>query len=480
MKDRGRPWEKGNTMIGILVGMVALSAMAVAGEGPSLSSDGLPFRVNTAGDNTGGPCLAMGPAGNLLVAWTTYGPEREKWAVFGKRYDPKGQALPPPAPLKQAERGNEFQLNSHFAGVQAHPRVAMDRAGSLVAVWGSGGQDGDRGGIFAKRYDRHGGELPPPMGLEGTGSGNEFRVNQETRDGQYGGAVAVGPDGGFMVAWRGRVFPKNQGGLTAVLGRCYDVAAGSMGPEFTVEIVRPDPGPALAAGADGSYLVAWSGEGEHVWGRRYGSSCHEAGTREGLEEKTWGDAFQVSSYNGSHRVGPFYNPHGAVLDRSGGALIVFESVGQGGVDGGVFAKRYDGKGDEVVPSSSTRGAGDGNEFQVNSREFSWDSFRAYPPLAAAAVGGNGNFVIVWSSMKQDGDESGVFAKAYDRYGNEIAPPADLRGSGKGNEFQVNVATEGNQGAPDVGMDEDGDIIIAWTGKTDGNDSGIFARRYSLR
>ena len=101
-------------------------------------------------------------------------------------------------------------------------------------------------------------------------------------------------------------------------------------------------------------------------------------------------------------------------------------------------------------------------------------------MAAAAIGGNGNFVIVWSSMKQDGDQSGVFAKAYDQHGNEISPPADLRGSGEGNEFQVNLRTEGNQGAPDVGMDEDGDVIIAWSGKADGDKSGIFARRYSLR
>ena len=146
----------------------------------------------------------------------------------------------------------------------------------------------------------------------------------------------------------------------------------------------------------------------------------------------------------------------------------------------MFAKRYDGKGVELRPPSSTRGAGDGNEFQVNSREFTWKSFRDYPPFAAAAIGGKGDFVIVWSSTDQDGDQSGVFAKAYDRYGDEIPPPADLRGSGEGSEFQVNVGTEGNQGAPDVGMDDDGDIIIAWSGKVDGDKNGIFARRYSLR
>ena len=226
--------------------------------------------------------------------------------------------------------------------------------------------------------------------------------------------------------------------------------------------------------------MAWPGEDEHVWGKRFKSSCQGIGTRKGVETEAWGSAFQVSSYNGSHRVGPFYNSHGAALDGNGGALIVFESVGQGGEDGGVFAKRYDSRAVELTPPPSTRGAGDGNEFQVNSREFTWKSFRDYPPLAAGAFGGNGNFVIVWSSMNQDGDEGGVFAKAYDRYGNEIPPPADLQGSGEGNEFQVNVRTEGNQGAPDVGIDDDGDVIIAWSGKADGDKNGIFARRYSLR
>ena len=233
-------------MIGILIGMVALSVMAVAGEGPSLSSEGPTFRVSSPGSRAGGPCLAMGPGGNLVVTWTDFREGRGKVAVFGKRYSPKGKELPPPSGLRQADRGNEFQLNSHTDGRQAHPKVAMDREGNFLAVWQSQEQDGDGGGIFAKRYHHSGSELPPPPGLEGTGSGNEFRVNQETRSNQYGASVAMAPDGGFMIAWRGRVFPKNQGGLWAILGRCYDVVAERMGSEFPVVVVWRDPSPALA------------------------------------------------------------------------------------------------------------------------------------------------------------------------------------------------------------------------------------------
>ena len=322
-------------MIGILIGMIALSAMAVAGEGPTLSSEGPPFRVSSPGSGTGGPCLAMGPGGDLVVTWTDFRKGRDKAAVFGKRYSPKGEELPPPPGLGQADRGNEFQLNSRFEGRQSHPKVAMDREGNFLAVWQSQEQDGDGGGVFAKRYDRQGSELPPPSGLEATGSGYEFRVNQETRSDQYGASVAMGPDGGFMIAWRGRVFPKNQGGLWAILGRCYDVEAGGMGAEFPVVVVWRDPSPALDAGADGNYLVAWPGEGEHVWGRRFRFPCQKkTATRKDVEKEAWGNAFQVSSYNGSHKIGPFYNPHAAALNGNGGALIVFESVGQGGKDGG--------------------------------------------------------------------------------------------------------------------------------------------------
>ena len=91
-----------------------------------------------------------------------------------------------------------------------------------------------------------------------------------------------------------------------------------------------------------------------------------------------------------------------------------------------------------------------------------------------------HFIIVWASIGQDGDHQGVFAKAYDREGHEIAPPPDLRGAGVGNEFQVNTISKGAQGYPDVAIDQNGDLVITWTGSTGGDKRGIFARRYSLR
>ena len=84
------------------------------------------------------------------------------------------------------------------------------------------------------------------------------------------------------------------------------------------------------------------------------------------------------------------------------------------------------------------------------------------------------------SVGQDGDHQGVFAKAYDREGNEIPPPPELRGSGAGNEFQVNTISKGAQGYPDVAIDDDGNPVITWSGSSDGDKRGIFARRYSLR
>ena len=57
---------------------------------------------------------------------------------------------------------------------------------------------------------------------------------------------------------------------------------------------------------------------------------------------------------------------------------------------------------------------------------------------AVAVDGSGNFVVVWRTFGQDGNQSGVFARRY-----------DASGAALGTEFQVNTFTAANQVYPDA-------------------------------
>ncbi|MBA4192465.1 MAG: hypothetical protein C0467_31235, partial [Planctomycetaceae bacterium] len=80
----------------------------------------------------------------------------------------------------------------------------------------------------------------------------------------------------------------------------------------------------------------------------------------------------------------------------------------------------------------------------------------------------GNYVVVWQSDSQDGDDEGIFAQRYSANGTAL-----------GSEFQVNTYTTGRQRAPAVAMDSDGDFVVAW--ESDGQDGsywGIYAQRFS--
>ena len=55
--------------------------------------------------------------------------------------------------------------------------------------------------------------------------------------------------------------------------------------------------------------------------------------------------------------------------------------------------------------------------------------------ASIAADGDGNFVVVWSSSDEDGDDSGVFAQRYDSLGISV-----------GTAFRVNTQTAASQRA----------------------------------
>ncbi len=441
-----------------------------AGEELSLSVESPQFQVSAHPvGQPDGLCLAMDQDGDFVVVWAGSEQEGENRGIFGKRYDKDGRELSPPSGMRLADRSNEFQVNSYTTGDQSWPHVAMDPTGNFVVVWQSLGQDGEHLGVFAKRYDALGKELPPPPEQQGSGVGNEFQVNQEIREYQQFPSLAMFEDGSFVIAWRGRVFPRDQGGILAILARRYDRSGVPRGDEFRVNASPTNAYVvSLAAAANGRLLIAWvdGARDQEVWATSYDAEGREIEPPRGLGRGGGGE-FQVSSYTGQHFM---YVP-GAAFDDAGRSLVAFSSSQDD--DGyGVFAKRYDALGNEIRCDPVTRLSGVGNEFQVNSYT------KSSQGSAAVATAQGGRFVIVWRSRGQDGDHYGVFAKAYDRHGTEVLPPSDLRGLGVGREFQVNSSVQGRQSRPQVAMDRDGDLVIVWHSGED--EGGIFARRYSLR
>ena len=105
----------------------------------------------------------------------------------------------------------------------------------------------------------------------------------------------------------------------------------------------------------------------------------------------------------------------------------------------------------------------GTEFQVNSYTTGFQS------RAALASETNGDFVVVWDSEQQDGSGKGVVGRRFTSAGAAL-----------GAEFLINLHVSGEQWAPSVAMDGDGDFVVVWHDGShqDGSAYGIFARRYA--
>jgi hypothetical protein len=80
---------------------------------------------------------------------------------------------------------------------------------------------------------------------------------------------------------------------------------------------------------------------------------------------------------------------------------------------------------------------------------------------------DGRFVVVWESHgNQDGSESGIFGRRFDAQGQRQAT-----------EFQINVFTPDDQRNPVVGMDDDGNFVVAWQSGGDTSPKSVLARGF---
>ncbi len=158
-----------------------------------------------------------------------------------------------------------------------------------------------------------------------------------------------------------------------------------------------------------------------------------------------GGEFRVNTYTtGSQfRFGPAMGPDGDfVIVWSGGGV-------QDGSGYGAFGQRF-----------SASGAMRGSEFLINT----YTTGRQINP--SAAVGGSGNFVVVWEGVA----DGSVYSIQGQRF--------DVTGSAVGGEFLVNTFTTGRQYIPRIGQAADGRFVVAWTSEIiDGDRSGIVARRF---
>jgi hypothetical protein len=400
---------------GLLLSLAALALLPspVCPQGNPLGPE---FRVNTYTTGLQGwPDVAAGTSG-FVVTWMS-AQDGASYGVFGQRYDSSG------APL-----GPEFRVNTFTTSVQEFPSIAADVALNFVVVWPSNAQDGSSYGVFGQRF-----------ASSGTALGAEFRVNTVTTASQAGAEIAADAAGNFVVVWQS---DGQDGSIYGVFGQRFASSGAPLGPEFRVNSYTTGSQywPAVAADPAGNFVVVWTSPGQDgaslgVFGQRYASSGSPLGPE-----------FRVNTYTTDRQYIP-----SVAADPSGSFVVVWNSLNQDGSSFGVFGQRF-----------ASSGAPLGPEFRVNTYT---TSSQGYFGVTSDA---DGNFVVVWNSLDQDGSSFGMFGQRFGGSGSPLGP-----------EFRINTYTTSEQGLPSVASDPSGNFIVSWVSNgQDGFDLGVYGQRYN--
>jgi hypothetical protein len=317
------------------------------------------------------------------------------------------------ATLQGVAVGGETRANTTTSGTQdtstwAPPRVvAMDANGNYVVAW-SGEGPGDTNGVFFQRYNAN-----------GAAQGVETRINAVTADTQDMPAVAMDASGNFVVAWRSN---NQDGSGTGIYAQRYDASGGTQGSQFRVNTTTANgqDNPIVAMNASGAFVVAWvsinqDGDAAGVYAKRYDSAGVAQSGEIAVNTTTAGNQWVDS----------------VAMDATGNFVVTFNSADPNG--SGVWTRRFDSSG------SALSGAVRANTTTTGDQDWS-----------SVAMAPDGDYVVAWRSVGQDGSLGGIYAQRY-----------DSAGVAQGSEFRVNTTTADDQQHPAVAMDVNGNFMVVW-------------------
>jgi hypothetical protein len=212
------------------------------------------------------------------------------------------------------------------------------------------------------------------LDAEGRKIGPEVMANQYSSYNQRNPAVAVLPDGRFVVVWVSE-FPVSANWRhnfrVALYGRLFSAQGEPVGDEFSVaagdELIQANP---VVAALPGGGFTVFCSQQEGTASRRWDVYAQNFGA----DGAASGPAFRVNAYTSGDQFGPRVAAHGD------SQFVVWTSVGQDGSREGVYGRLL------------TAGALAGEEFRVNTTTAS----RQIHP--AVASDGQARFLSVWAGF----------------------------------------------------------------------------------
>ncbi|MCC7291248.1 MAG: hypothetical protein IT449_04195 [Phycisphaerales bacterium] len=348
--------------------------------------------------------LAIDAFDRVFVAWESRRQEGGNYGVYGRFLDLAGRPL-----------SDELRINATTDNAQWRPAVCADGLGGVIVVWESIGQDGDMGGIVARRLD--GGTLA---------ASPEIAVNRTARGHQSEASAASRADGAFAVVWSG----PTSSGPRGVFVRRFEVDGLAATNEVALPCVSDGPAscPTIAALADGRWVVAWASADES------NRPCAVYAARLNDAMQIEGEPFVVGDTTGQD-IEP-----SVAADATGGFAVAWMRSEQG--EYAVCARRFRADGepmsDAQVISASTRPGQSG---------------------ATVAFAADGRLLAAWNA------ESAMEPGGSDVLARWLTPKA----TAEGEPFQLTAQSQKSQrigvatGAARLGLTHGGGIVCAWSG-----------------
>ncbi len=363
-----------------------------------VGSQDLAFRLDG-----GGRQLAGGAGGGFTVGWSDTCRMVGRCDVFGRRFDATGTAVT----TAIAAGSGQFNVNQTDGETGYEPSMVTDRNGNTLAAWTTFGD------LFAVVIDAAGNHV----------TAVETQVTTATSPGTP--AVAVFPDGRYVVAWTDTAMTPGQ---TVVKAR-YLSAGGqpinnpitNTPDAFVVSTTTrtDDETPAVIALGDGSALAfAWR-VGSDIRGRLYGAT---------------GAALTATDLLAATHPGDDLGP--PQLGRLGNDLVMLyrhQSVGGPADHGELILRRY-----------TAAGAGVGAAVIVTNDSESGP--------AALAIDGT-DVGVAWSACNEGSDGAGCGIR-FRRYDGDLAPVGEAQA--------VNSTTPGDQEDPSIGWLPDRSVAVTWS------------------
>lgn len=268
---------------------------------------------------------------------------------------------------------------------------------------------------------------------------DEFRVNtttgntQETSNEDRGSAqaVAIAPNGEYVVVWSSDQNTGGDGDGFGVLMQRFDAAGNKLGGEQQINQTTSNNQyhASVAVDNSGRGVVAWTNDvsGPGVRARLFNADGSFNGGEFTVNTTASGDQDNSA----------------VAMDAAGNFVVVWEGNGPGD-SSGIFAQRFDANGSKL-----------GSEFRVNSTT---SGGQGDPSVA---MNSSGQFVVVWD------DGGGVHARTYEADGT----------GGSGSQF--NVDNGSSAGEADVAIDDTGRTFVVWRETNGLFGKGVYHRAFDF-